>query len=199
MEEGVALVEPNLGFWALGRDREGRIADSLDDPRPGAHARIEGGPMLGVAGVVVSEGDACAGKENKRGNEPDHEMLPQHTKLSYAVLAYKAVAIWVVARPLHHRLIMHAIGSKLNESGQERRSEDRWLDYAGCVVAVDGRVGKLIDVSASGARFVFNYIVAPGTTLIVDLPWGKTVRGKVISCEFSEIRMKFDFPIDQPW
>lgn len=81
----------------------------------------------------------------------------------------------------------------------ERRESDRWIDYAGQVAAIEGRMAKLVDVSKSGAKVACNARFGVGDVVCIDLPWDKTVRGTVLSCESGIIRIQFAFEIEQPY
>ncbi len=80
----------------------------------------------------------------------------------------------------------------------ERRQYDRWLDHSGCVVAVNGRIARLKDFSARGAKVEYASTIAPGTAVVLDLPWGKKVRGSVVANGLDELRLKFDYEIERP-
>ncbi len=82
---------------------------------------------------------------------------------------------------------------------RERRESDRWLDYAGQVVALEGRMVKLVDVSKSGAKIASNARFGVGDVVCLELPWGKTVRGTVLSCEGGIVRIQFAFEIEEPY
>jgi hypothetical protein len=79
---------------------------------------------------------------------------------------------------------------------RERRREDRWKERVGSAVAIDGFAGRLLDLSASGARIASSKVFEPETEVRLDLSWGNPIRAVVIACENGEIRLRFDTPID---
>ncbi|HVT13733.1 MAG TPA: PilZ domain-containing protein [Fimbriimonadaceae bacterium] len=78
----------------------------------------------------------------------------------------------------------------------ERRSEDRWNQFRGCRVAIDGRSARLQDLSPHGARLECPANFPSESVVRFDLPWGIPVRANVLSSEAGLTRLRFDYEVE---
>lgn len=84
--------------------------------------------------------------------------------------------------------------------GSERRAKgSRWHEYKNCAASLDGRMVHIEDVSEVGARVKGGATLAKDAVVLLDLPWGKVVRADVIDSGNGVTRLKFHFPIEQPY
>lgn len=93
----------------------------------------------------------------------------------------------------------HSTEKATSGGGRERRVARRWPYHAGCSVALNGRMAKLLDVSATGARVASRTPYEIGASTVLDLPWGKKVRGSVVGAGDGGVRLRFDYEIDEPF
>src|SRR5438445_12422038 len=83
-----------------------------------------------------------------------------------------------------------------NES--ERRISERWPHYARRRIALEGQLGTIVDLSESGARVECVCSAPIGEAVRLDLPSGMPVRAMVLYNDGGVIRLRFEYPIEQP-
>lgn len=81
----------------------------------------------------------------------------------------------------------------------DRRNSQRLRDHAGCVVSMNGSMATLLDLSETGAKLDCRRAPKLEATVLLELPWGKQVRGQVVGTNGDIVRLQFDFPIEQPY
>lgn len=79
----------------------------------------------------------------------------------------------------------------------ERRSEDRWSHYTGCVVSVEGRMATLLDLSPWGARLEGPNNLPVNQTVRLDLPNGTPIRATVLESQPGTCRLRFAFEFEE--
>jgi len=74
----------------------------------------------------------------------------------------------------------------------DRREHRRWPEFAGMRLEIEGCDGRILDLAAGGIRVRSACRTGKGDRVKIELPWGETVFGWVLSREGEEVRVRFE-------